>query len=210
MTQISESLIKDSDLITADRKALLDELSIYIKEKLASSNKVNLVFICTHNSRRSHLAQIWAKYAAWHYNIDHLNTYSGGTEKTAFNPSAVKALKKAGFKISIEKEGKNPEYNVKFDKKAKPLICFSKVYNHKKNPAEGFVAVMTCSDADEACPVVTGADYRTTIKYEDPKIFDGTDQQENAYWERSLEIGREMFFVLGQVSKLLINSSSTD
>ena len=117
LKQISESLIKDSDLIPRERKILLDELSIYIKEKLASKNEVNLIFICTHNSRRSHLAQIWAKTAAWYYSIDHFNTFSGGTEKTAFNPSAVHALKKTGFKIDIEKEGKNPRYKVKFDKR---------------------------------------------------------------------------------------------
>ncbi len=201
LTQISESLIKDSDLILNDRKNLLGELSIYIKEKLKSTSEVNLIFICTHNSRRSHLAQVWAQTAAAFYNIENLYTYSGGTEKTAFNPAAVEALKKAGFKISIEKEGKNPRYSVSFDKKAKPIVCFSKVYSHRKNPSDGFVAIMTCSDADEACPIVSGADYRTTIKYEDPKLFDGTDQQENAYWKRSLEIGREMFYVFGRVAE---------
>ena len=201
LTQISESLIKDSDLIPTDRKNLLDELSIYIKEKLKSTSEVNLIFICTHNSRRSHLAQVWAQTAAAFYNIKNLYTYSGGTEKTAFNPAAVEALKKAGFKISIEKEGKNPKYKVNFGKKTEPIVCFSKVYNHRKNPSDGFVAIMTCSDADEACPIVSGADYRTTIKYEDPKLFDGTDRQENAYWERSLEIGREMFYVFARVAE---------
>ena len=201
LTQLSESLIKDSDLIANDRKNLLDELSIYIKGKLKSSKEVNLIFICTHNSRRSHLAQIWAQTAAAYYNIEKLFTYSGGTEKTAFNPAAVETLKKAGFKISIEKEGKNPRYRVSFDKKAKPIICFSKIYSHRKNPSDGFVAIMTCSDADEACPIVSGADYRTTIKYDDPKLFDGTDQQESAYWERSLQIGREMFYVIRKVAE---------
>ena len=202
LIQYSESLIKDSDLIFADRKELLKELSMYIKEKLISKKKVNLVFICTHNSRRSHMAQIWAQAAA-HYLGINVMTFSGGTQKTAFNPSAVKALKEAGFKITIIKEGKNPKYNIQYDKKSDPLICFSKVYWHKKNPKEGFVAIMTCSDADEACPIVEGADYRTTIKYEDPKKYDGTDLQEQAYKERSIQIGREMFYVFRKVAELL-------
>jgi arsenate reductase len=62
---------------------------------------------------------------------------------------------------------------------------------------------MTYSNADDACPVVAGAEYRTTIKYEDPKIFDGTDQQESAYRERSLQIGREMLYTFSQVSRLM-------
>ena len=196
LTHTSESLIKDSESIPEDRKNLLNELSIYIKEKLASRNEVKLIFICTHNSRRSHMAQIWAQAAAHYFSLDNITTYSGGTEKTAFNNAAVEALKSVGFKISIEKEGKNPRYKVRYDKTAKPLYCFSKVYNHKKNPPNGFVAIMTCSDADEACPVIRGADYRTTIQYEDPKKFDGTKKQNEAYAERSMQIGREMFYVM--------------
>jgi protein-tyrosine-phosphatase len=198
-----ESLIRDSNLIEADRKELLDELSIYIREKITTHKEVSLVFICTHNSRRSHMAQVWAQAAVHQFGIDHVHTFSGGTEKTAFNSNAVKALSEAGFKIRAKTEGKNPKYQVAFDKKVKPLICFSKTYNHKKNPQQGFVAIMTCSDADDACPVVAGAEYRTTIKYEDPKIFDGTDQQESAYRERSLQIGREMLYTFSQVSRLM-------
>lgn len=203
LAQVSKSLIRDSELISEERKILLDELGIYIKGKLSSEGEVGLVFICTHNSRRSHMAQIWAQTAAFYFGIERIKTYSGGTLKTAFNISAVNAMKNAGFLISIEKEGKNPKYKVRYANKTEPIICFSKVYNHKKNPSEGFVAIMTCSDADEACTVVSGAEYRTTIKYEDPKQFDGTDQEAAAYEERSLQIGREMFYVFEKVSELL-------
>ncbi len=203
LARVSESLIRDSGLISEERKILLDELAIYVKGKLSSESEVGLVFICTHNSRRSHMAQIWAQTAAFHFGIERIKTYSGGTQKTAFNQSAVKAMKNAGFLISIEKEGKNPKYKVRYSNKTEHLICFSKVYNHKKNPSQGFVAIMTCSDADEACPVVSGAEYRTTIKYEDPKQFDGTDQEAAAYEERNLQIGREMFYVFGKVSTLM-------
>lgn len=203
LTQVSDSFNKESEPISEDRKALLNELSIYIKGKLASKKEVNLIFICTHNSRRSHMAQIWAQAAASYYGINGIKTFSGGTQKTNFNPSAISALKTAGFKISISKKGKNPKYKVKFARKADPLICFSKVYDHKKNPQNDFVAIMTCSDADEACPVVKGADYRTTLKFEDPKKFDGTDLEDKAYNERSMQIGREMYYVFGKVASLL-------
>lgn len=199
----SESLTKDSELIADDRKDLLNELSIYIKEKLISKKEVNLIFICTHNSRRSQMAQIWAQAAAYYFGITGIKTFSGGTQRTAFNPSAVDALKSSGFKINLDKKGKNPKYMVRFAKKVNPLLCFSKEYNHKKNPSEGLVAIMTCSDADEACPIVKGADYRTSIKYEDPKKSDGTDKQSEVYYERNIQIGREMFYVFGKVSELM-------
>jgi protein-tyrosine-phosphatase len=202
LKQTSESLIKDFEAILEDRKALLDELAIYIKGKLISRKEVNLIFICTHNSRRSHMAQIWAQAAAVHYNIPNIKTFSGGTQKTAFNIQAVNALKKAGFKIKALSEKSNPKYRVKMSADASPLICFSKKYNHKSNPQQDFVAVMTCSDADESCPVITGAEYRTTIKYEDPKLFDGTDQAAAAYEARSRQIGTEMLYVFCKVAML--------
>lgn len=200
LKRASKSLISDFDFISEERKVLLDELAMYIRNKLNTSKEVQLIFICTHNSRRSHLAQVWAQAAANYYDVQGVKTYSGGTEETAFNTSAVNALKAAGFKINTLKEGKNPKYNVRFAKKAEPIVCFSKEYNHKKNPKDGFVAIMTCSDAAEACPVVEGAHYRTKIQYEDPKKFDGTEQEASMYEERSLQIGREMLYVFKNVS----------
>ena len=199
----SESLIEDSESIPDERKNLLNELAIYIKERLASRKHVQLVFICTHNSRRSHMAQIWSQAAAHYYGLKNISTFSGGTQKTSFNDSAVAALKDAGFKIKVVKGGKNPKYQVRWDKKAAPLNCFSKKYTHKKNPHEDFVAIMTCSDADESCPVVIGAHYRTSIPYEDPKVYDGTDRQEDAYRERSAQIGTEMFYIFKKVDELI-------
>ena len=199
LNQTSKSLIKGFEVISEDRKALLDELAIYIKGKLISQKEVNLIFICTHNSRRSHMAQIWAQVAAAFYGVEGIKTYSGGTQKTAFNSQAVEALKKAGIKIKAISEGSNPKYEVKISNDLDPLICFSKVYNHKTNPQKDFVAIMTCSDADESCPVVAGAEYRTTIKFEDPKKSDGTPEAEQTYWERSLQIGTEMMYVFSKV-----------
>jgi len=203
LLETSLLLIGQEELITTDRKALLDELSIYVAGKLRSSKQVDLLFICTHNSRRSHLAQVWARAASQYYKIQGINTHSGGTQVTAFNKNAVNALRKAGFKIFLEKDGANPMYKIKFGRNTPSVICFSKVYSHKKNPQENFVAVMTCSAADEACPVIKGAYYRTSITYEDPKKYDGTAQVEAAYERTSLEIGREMFYVFKRVAEIL-------
>lgn len=149
------------------------------------------------------MAQIWAQAAAYFYELKNVKTYSGGTQKTSFNIHAVEALKKAGFKIKKQTEGANPKYRVKYSKQEKPLICFSKKYNHQKNPQQNFVAVMTCSDADSSCPVISGAEYRTTIKYDDPKIFDNTDKVAAAYEERSTQIAREMLYVFGKVASMV-------
>lgn len=175
--------------ITDERKLMLNQIVNYIK----SSNDPNLNFICTHNSRRSHLSQIWAQVFAHHYRIK-IATFSGGTEATAFHPNAVAALKRAGFEITAG-EGSNPKYSVSFSEDTDPMICFSKTFDDPINPQSDFAAVMTCSEADADCPLVPGASARIKLFYEDPKVSDGTPEEAKTYDERCAEIASEMNYV---------------
>lgn len=190
---ISEVRLEE-DLITADRKAGLAQLADFIRVRIDTGTPAKVVFICTHNSRRSHLGQIWCRTAAHVNGVSGIETYSGGTEATAFNPRAVAALERAGFRITPEDEGPNPRYAVRFSDDDEPMICFSKVYHQPPNPKDGFCAVMTCAEADEACPIVFGAADRIALRYEDPKEYDGTAVEAQRYDERSRRIAREMFF----------------
>ncbi len=193
--------IKDFENITPERKEQLKEVSLFIKTKLSAEKKANLVFICTHNSRRSHLSQIWAQTAAEYYGVKDVSCFSGGTEATAFNPRAVKALTKAGFVITKITEDKNPIYEVKFADDVKALNAFSKKYTEEPNPKNNFCAIMTCSQADKVCPMIEGATSRVAIPYEDPKEFDGTDKEEAQYGERCRQIATEMLYIFSLCSK---------
>jgi arsenate reductase len=185
--------------IPDDRKSILRDLTKFIKEKQNAGKNVSLNFICTHNSRRSHIAQIWAQAAAHYYSVGNVTTFSGGTEATAFNPRAVNAMKQAGFDISIIKDGKNPVYNVMFSQDTPPLTIFSKKYDDESNPKKDFAAIMTCSHADENCPFIPGATIRIALTYNDPKDFDGTPQEAEMYSQRVQEIGREILYAFSQV-----------
>src|SRR5207248_3344704 len=167
------------DQISDQRKRQLDEIARYARGRLKAHQVARLKFICTHNSRRSQLAQIWAKAAAEFYGVRGVDTFSGGTEATAFNPRAVSALKRAGFHISVaeSKATDNPRYRVRFSDGAEPMKCFSKVYGDAPNPQTDFAAVLTCSQADAACPLVVGASLRVALPYDDPKAFDGTSEE---------------------------------
>jgi arsenate reductase len=187
------------ELISNERKELLNQFAEYILKKTRDGKDVNLTFICTHNSRRSHISQIWAQASAEYYNIPNIKCYSGGTEATAFNPRAVKAMQKAGFEIEKKDDSDNPVYLVYYSEDSDPIKCFSKVYNDPFNPQKEFAAVMTCSDADENCPVVFGAEARFPIRYNDPKEFDGTEMEEAKYDERVGQIGREILFLFNLV-----------
>lgn len=199
LQQTTEMLVGEFDRITNDRKKVTDQLSDFISRKRKAKEKIQLNFICTHNSRRSHIAQLWAQVAAYYYGIDHVETFSGGTEESAFNPRAVQAMKKAGFDISVSKDGNNPIYQVRFASDASPLTIFSKKYDDPFNPKTDFAAVMTCSHADENCPVVTGASTRIALTYNDPKDFDGTPQEAAKYSERVNDIGREILYAFSSV-----------
>ena len=180
------------------RKKELSELSAYISQKKQNKKDINITVICTHNSRRSHMGQLWLWAAAIYYGVENMHIYSGGTEATAFYPTAVEAMRSAGFIIE-KKEGLiNPTYVAKIGEGSGRLKLFSKKYDDKVNPQENFAALMVCTNADEACPIVPGADGRFAIPYIDPKEFDGTEKEKPAYMERCRQMAREMFYVVGR------------
>lgn len=192
-------LIREFDQIPEDRKETLRELTRFIQTKTDAGKPVYLNFICTHNSRRSHLSQLWAQAAAHYYSIKDVYCFSGGTEATAFNPRAVRALQEVGFSITKIKEGDNPLYEVRFADGAAPVKAFSKKYDDPFNHNTDFAAIMTCSHADENCPLVIGATARIALTYEDPKKFDGTPQEASKYAERTDQIGREVFYAFSLI-----------
>ena len=183
--------------VSQERLKVLEPLIHYIQSKVYAGEKVNLNFICTHNSRRSQFSQIWAQTAAYYHGIE-ICSYSGGVEVTAFNERAVEAVKRAGFGI-VEKGEGNPTYFIYFSEDAEPVTAFSKVYDDEINPKKNFAAIMTCSHADENCPFIPGAEQRVPVRYDDPKAFDGTPSEAAKYDERSMQIANEMFYVFSQI-----------
>jgi protein-tyrosine-phosphatase len=194
-----ERAVSEIEWVRDERRKSLDRLADFVNKRAEDRGGADLMFICTHNSRRSHLSQIWAQVAARYYGVRGVTTYSGGTEATAFNRRAVAALERAGFEICEKTKGDNPTYLLKADQYSEPLKAFSKVFSDAPNPTQDFCAVMTCSEADAACPSVPGAALRISLPYDDPKAFDGTEREAEKYDERCRQIAREMFYVFAQV-----------
>ena len=203
ITEYIREAEKHFDEIPETRKQTLAKISQYVANKIKAGEKAELIYICTHNSRRSHFGQIWAKTAAIFYGFENVTTYSGGTEATAFNLNAIKAAEKVGFLIENDGQPKNPRYTVHFQDKGDTILCFSKKYDDAANPQEGFCAIMTCTEADGACPFVPGAVARVATPYDDPKAFDNTDQQDAKYSERCKQIATETLYAFSLVKTLL-------
>ena len=190
----------DVATIPKERKDTLQPFLEFIQEKHQAKQEIRINFICTHNSRRSHLSQVWAQTMAYHFNIKNVFCYSGGTEATALFPMAAETLRNSGFEINTLSEGKNPVYSIKYAENQHPIIGFSKKFDDAFNPKTGFAAILTCSQADEGCPFIAGAEKRFPITFEDPKAFDNTPQQAQKYKERSLQIATELYYVFSQIN----------
>jgi protein-tyrosine-phosphatase len=187
---LAEFLDRPIPEITPQRRDRLTQIVSYVRRE-----RPRLIFICTHNSRRSHMAQLWAAAAAEHFGVSGVETYSGGTEATAFNVHAVEAMRAVGFRIGTDSAGDNPVHRVSWSDSMEPVDVFSKVFTDARNPQSGFCAVMTCTEADAGCPVVPGAETRVATPYIDPKVSDGSGVEGAIYLERAREIGMEMAWV---------------
>lgn len=198
LDQYIASIKETMDQIPDDRKKMLEPIATFVQKKINEGELANLILICTHNSRRSHLSQVWAQVAARHFGIFNVFAYSGGTEETALFPSAARALEKTGLQIIQLSEDKNPVYSIKYAENEPAIIAFSKRYDDYFNPQTDFAAVMTCNHADQNCPFIPNA-VRVSLPYEDPKAFDGTPQEAEKYEERSRQIAQEMFYIFSKI-----------
>lgn len=197
------NLVTQFDNILPERKLILEKIANYISKKIELKQNVNLVYICTHNSRRSHFGQVWASVASNYYSVKNINTFSGGTEATAFNINAINALKRIGFNIKKINEKANATYHVYFEDNEKPVVCFSKVYDDTQNPSKDFAAIMTCGEAEENCPFIPNVDLRIATTYNDPKEYDNTPLQDEKYKERCLQIALETMYVFHLIKQFI-------
>lgn len=196
-----ESASKKATL-TEERKDLLLRIAETIAKEYALQEVVHLNFICTHNSRRSQLGQVWSFYAAHYFNLN-IKSYSGGTEVTAFFRNTVKALQKTGFTFQLEDfSHQNPKYIISFPDTNKSIFGFSKLYNDEENK-EPYIVLTTCDSADKNCPFIPTATFRFHLPFVDPKYSDGKPNQEEIYLETSRQIAAEINFIFSNVKKFL-------
>lgn len=187
--------------LSPSRERPLQQLAIYINEKTRSGKFAQLNFICTHNSRRSQFAQVWAFVLSRYLKLP-IQVFSGGTEATAVHSNVINTLLRTGFKV-VKGEGlNNPHYNLILDQQEE-LELWSKTFEDSSNPNTEFAAIMVCSDADEACPFVPGCETRIELPFSDPKVADNTAAMEETYLKSSTEIAEQLFFAFKLALELI-------
>ena len=205
MKNILNKLSKAQIEISKERKSELAEIARTIGERV-NHNPVSLIFVCTHNSRRSVFAEVWASVFIAHYNLP-LKAYSGGTEVTAVNQNTLACLESLGFDLTYDTSVKNPKVDIKISEK-KTITTFSKVYDDDFNAQSNFFALMMCMHAAENCPFIPNSLGRINLPYKDPKAYDDSPLKEKKYTETAFLIGTEFWYLFGLIADFIKKVSS--
>ena len=180
----------------SSRQSMMDGYAKEIANHIRKNGSANLVYVCTHNSRRSQFAQLWSAHHSEMLKLP-ITSYSAGTEKTACHPNVLEVLRNEGFGIESDVDNHRVVWN------GNTLTTLgSKTIDSGDLPNE-FFAIMTCSDADENCPFIPSALGRFRLTFEDPKWSDKTNDAIKVYQETSLTISNDIKYLLQQIKQQL-------
>ena len=131
----------------------------------AEAERSGVLFLCTHNSARSQMAEGLLRHLAG----DRFESYSAGTEATHVRPLAIRAMDEIGIDISgQESKTLNRYLGVPFD-----------------------YVVTVCDEANEACPFFPGAKNRLHWSFEDPAQATGSEEERLGVFRRARDKIRE-------------------
>jgi len=114
--------------------------------------KRRVLFICTHNSARSQMAEGLLR----HLGNERFEVFSAGTEATFVRPMAIQAMTELGIAISHQQSKTLDRY--------------------LGDPFDDVITV--CDTAAEACPVFPGATRRRHWSFEDPSKATGSETEQ--------------------------------
>jgi arsenate reductase len=115
-----------------------------------------VIFLCTGNSARSQMAEAFLRK----YGSDRFEAFSAGLEPKGLNPYTVQVMQEIGIDVSNQRSKGVDEYLGK--------VLFQYL-------------ITVCDDAERNCPTVwPGVNRRVHWSFEDPAIFEGTDDEKIA------------------------------
>jgi arsenate reductase (thioredoxin) len=129
-----------------------------IERRPTLGEKKRVLFLCTHNSARSQMAEGLLKHLAG----DRFEAMSAGTEATHVRPLAIRAMEEIGIDISGQESKTLDRY-------------LQEPFDH---------VITVCDDANEACPFFPGAQSRLHWSFEDPSKAEGSDEERLAVFCR--------------------------
>jgi arsenate reductase len=214
----ADALSTSFDMIGETHRLAGGKLADWIAQNYEPGKPLDLIAVCSANSRRSFFGATMGNIAAAYYGMPEIRFHCGGAAApSALNIRTVKALKEIGIEVEPtgieaargEPQTANPVYRIRWGSgsetggSAMEAMEFSKRYDDPTNPQNGFAALMVCGEADADCPQVKGAVLRVSMPYLDPKIYDDGSYEAAKYAERRDDMGRLMLAVMMQARQLI-------
>ncbi len=199
ISKFNTQIQKKIENIAPERKSILHNIARKIITTFYGDGQCNVLFVCTHNSRRSQASQLLFNHFIQSCHLE-IKAFSAGTEATCFNQSMIHAASYFGFDLTTDKESLNPIYELQNQPYQDSMQYFSKVVDHKINPKKSTVAIMVCNDADKNCPIISSANYRLPLPFQDPKSSDGKQHEAATYQASFVEIGAEMLYLVNYLN----------
>jgi len=129
------------------------------------TQKKRVLFICTHNSARSQMAEAFLKTLFG----ERFDAYSAGTHPKGVHPHAIKVMREGGIDISTTRSKSIDEFcGMKFD-----------------------YVITVCDIEKEACPFFPDGEKYIHKSFEDPSTCEGTDEGKMAIFRRVRDEIRE-------------------
>ena len=157
--------------------------------KLNNNIKVcrDIVFICTHNSRRSIFCEVWANILANKY-LKNINFYSAGTERTSIHNEVIKSFSRLGIKTK--------ENTIQIGETS--IILKSKILKELK--LDSFISIFTCGEAEESCPIDRRSQINIPLLFDDPKRYDGLKNERIEYDKTCSLIAKKLNFIIKRIN----------
>lgn len=194
VTSLFTKILPDVSQIKESRLKILDHIARQLVNVIQQDDEANVVFVCTHNSRRSQIAQVCLQLFLQELNIKNIGVFSCGTEKTHIPPQIFALFKRQGLEV---RESKNDSIEV-FNQ----IVLFSKTYEDDSLPKRS-IAIMVCDSASETCPFVPSFNQRISLEFRDPKQADGSPEEEKSYNKAWIKIATEMAYLVLKLDELL-------
>ena len=168
------------------QKDRLELIANELNKKIKETNV--LVFLCTHNSRRSQICEVWGSIFSLIYKKEILIN-SAGTIKTSVHKEIFNVLKKCGVSVNENEEIAFKNLLIKLKSKTLDQI-----------DAKKFIAIMTCSDAEKSCPIDSRSVKNINMFFKDPKVYDNTKYMEEEYLKTNSNIAEELNYIFKRIN----------
>ena len=123
--------------------------------RLIILNKTKIIFLCTHNSARSQMAEAFLKK----YAGDYFDVYSAGFDPKPIHPYTIKVMQEIGYDLS----------------KQQPKELWQLIQKEYFG-----IAITVCKKSEEDCPTIPGTSTRLYWNIDDPAALEGTDEEKLA------------------------------